>query len=98
MFQESMEAQEPTEHSERKSKKRTGKAWCQGRKRSGGSPGATALTRPRSSLINTSETLRPKPGQESKSHTAELEASRLKKWSPAWKRGSRELMEQPLET
>ena len=36
LFQESMEAQEPTEHSEGEGKKRTGKAWCQGRKRRGG--------------------------------------------------------------
>lgn len=55
LFQESMEAQEPTEHSEGEGKKRTGKAWCQGRKRRGGS-----------SLTNTAETPRPetRPGEQ----------------------------------
>ncbi|CAI9149266.1 unnamed protein product [Rangifer tarandus platyrhynchus] len=66
LFQESMEAQEPTEHSGAKGEKRTRKAWCRGRKRRGGPPGATALTRPRSSLTNTSETPRPetRPGEQ----------------------------------
>ena len=66
LLQELMEAQEPIEHSGGKGEKRTRKAWSRGGKRRGGPPGATALTRPRSSLTNTSETPRPetRPGEQ----------------------------------